>query len=389
MKRTHLLCGIDSFPFEELRNKRFALMANHTSVNKSGTNILSVLLQHHVRPTIIYSLEHGFFPVAQDMEAVSETPNLRGIPVVSLYGTGEHSLRPPTDSLELFDILLYDVQDIGSRYYTYLSSLMMMMPFLEERKKELIMLDRPNPIGGFVEGTPLQTHYRSFVGIAATPQRHGMTSGEIARYYYDDQHFTFSLFVEKLTGWNRNTYLDEYDYPWVPTSPNMPTVDTAVLYPGACLVEGTTLSEGRGTTQPFHLIGAPHYDPFELADQLTALSIPAVRFLPIRFRPAFQKHAATVCGGVYISVSDRHRFRPLRTFFAILTEMRKQHKTESFLREKSYEFVDKIPAIELLLGDIELINLFYQGGTYQEIDALLTNTEQLFEEHRSPFLLYR
>jgi len=237
MNKKSLLCGIDSFCFETLKNKKVALMVNHTTINKQGKTIIELMQKAGITPTLIYSLEHGFFPVAQDMEAVNETPSLFDIPIISLYGTSVNTLEPPADTLSKFDILIYDVQDIGSRYYTYLSSLMMMMPYLESEQKQLVILDRPNPIGGRVEGARLQPKYRSLVGIADTLQRHGLTSGEVATYYYKTQGFTFPISVEKLTGWSRISYLDEYDYPWIPTSPNMPTVDTAVLYPGGVLLK--------------------------------------------------------------------------------------------------------------------------------------------------------
>lgn len=364
-------------------------MVNHTTIDQSGKSIITKAIESGVKPALIYSLEHGFFPVAQDMEAVDEIPSLFNIPIISLYGTSVNTLEPPADTLSQFDTLIYDVQDIGSRYYTYLSSLMMMMPFLEKKQKELIILDRPNPIGGFVEGARLQPKYRSFVGIADTLQRHGMTSAEVATYYYKKEGFTFPIAVEKLIGWERESYLDEYDYPWIPTSPNMPTIDTAVLYPGGCLVEGTTLSEGRGTTQPFHLIGAPEFDEFILADTLSKLEIPGLQFLPMQFRPAFQKHTNTVCGGLYLTVTNRAKLRPLRAFIALLIAMRSMMKSGTFLRTKPYEFIDDIPAIELLLGHETLIELFTRGASYREIDIFLSSEEKRYKNAIASSLLYK
>lgn len=388
MVKKNLLCGIDSFSFDTLKTSKIALMVNHTTIDKKGKSIVSKMIETGLKPELIYSLEHGFFPVAQDMEAVSEAPSILNIPIFSLYGTTVETLEPPPETLTLFDTLIYDVQDVGSRYYTYLSSLMLIMPYLEKEQKKLIVLDRPNPIGGFVEGARLQPQYRSFVGIADTLQRHGMTSAEVALYYYKKQKFTFPLIVEELQGWSRNSYMDEYNYPWIPTSPNMPTVDTAIIYPGGCLVEGTTLSEGRGATQPFHLIGAPEFDPFSVAKQLTEAQIPGVHFLPIRFRPAFQKHAEKECGGVYISVTNRAIFRPLRAFITILLILRDNLKEGKFLREKPYEFIEDIPAIELLLGHKTLIELFNRGASQSEFDRFLSEEEKSYQTEIAPFLLY-
>ncbi|HSA32093.1 MAG TPA: DUF1343 domain-containing protein [bacterium] len=381
--------GIDRFDPATIGRGKVALIANHTAVDRAGRSTVEVLRDRGVKLSCIFSLEHGFFPVAQDMEAVRKEQKIRNIPVVPLYGDSAASLVPSSDLLDRFDTVLYDVQDIGSRYYTYLQSLSLFMDELSIRPKRLIVLDRLNPIGGdMVEGIPVQERYYSFVGRFPLPHRHGLTTGEAARCYYALKGYSFPFEVVPIEGWRRDSFADEYDLPWIPTSPNMPTLDTAILYPGGCLVEGTNLSEGRGTAFPFRVVGAPGIDPFKVTDELSALGLPGLRFLPLEFRPMFQKEAMKRCGGVYIDITDRRAVRPLRAYIALLSVFRGLLGDEGFFRVKPYEFVTDIPAIELLLGDTCLIDLFYKRAPLDEIDGYLAASEQNWLIARRPFLLY-
>ncbi len=381
--------GIDALDFSVLRGKRVALIANHTSVDKNGVSTLQLLLNNGVDVTALFSLEHGYFPVAQDMEPVGEENTLFSVSVYSLYGEDESSLNPDSGLFDLFDTVVYDVQDVGSRYYTYVQSLTIFMDHLEKKPKELIVLDRVNPIGGKqVEGAFIEEPYYSFVGRFPLLHRHGLTSAEIALYFYDTNGYTFPFQIVRAEGWERDSYFDNYDYPWIPTSPNMPTLDTAIVYPGGCLVEGTNLSEGRGTTAPFLLTGASGVDPFDLKNRLDKLELEGVVFTPMEFRPMFQKEKMNRCGGIYLSISDRRKFKPFRCYLAILNTFMQVCGIKDFFRKKAYEFVEDVPAIELLLGEKQLIDMFYRLAPIDEVDDYLSEREDKWRTISEPFHLY-
>ncbi|MGI6393863.1 MAG: exo-beta-N-acetylmuramidase NamZ domain-containing protein [bacterium] len=381
-----LFQGTDNFIFDSLKGRKTALIVNHTSIDKKGTSTVEKMISAGVQVVAIFSLEHGYFPVAQDMESVGKENKIKGIPVFSLYGDSAASLKPDPSFFDLFDVAVYDIQDIGSRYYTYLASLAMFMDELQSHPKELIILDRINPIGGTVEGALLDENlYKSFVGYFPLFHRHGLTSAEVALYYYKLRNYDFPLKIEYVTGWERFSFLDEYDYPWLPTSPNMPTLEAAILYPGGCLIEGTELSEGRGTTFPFQVVGAQGIDPFKLKKELDSKNISGITFIPLEFRPAFQKEAMKKCGGVYISLTDRFKVKPLRAYISIVQTFRKIVEGD-FFRSKPYEFIKDIPAIELLLGDKNLIEMFYNFADMKDIDEYLKKGEKeqgiIFEQFK-------
>ncbi|HOW52530.1 MAG TPA: DUF1343 domain-containing protein [bacterium] len=381
--------GIDRFDRALVGKENVALIANHTAVDRTGRATPAALRDAGLRLSCIFSLEHGYFPVAQDMEAVNKENRLFGVPIFSLYGATAASLAPDPTHLDRFDTVIYDVQDIGSRYYTYIQSLTLFMDELARRPKRLVILDRINPIDGItVEGSPLEERYASFVGRFPIPHRHGLTTGEAALFYHKLKGYTFPLEVVTVEGWRRDSFADDYDLPWIPTSPNMPTLDTALLYPGGCLIEGTNISEGRGTTAPFRIVGAPEIDPFELAEKLRTLELPGLRFLPLEFRPMFQKEAMKRCGGVYIDLTDRRAVRPLRAYIAILNAFRSILGDDGFFRMKPYEFVKDIPAIELLLGDRCLIDMFYKRAPLADIDEHLAAAESKWLTDRQEFLRY-
>jgi len=389
VSRATIRQGIDRFDRFLVGKERVALIANHTSIDRFGVPTVRILREAGVRLTCLFSLEHGYFPVAQDMEAVGKEQRVIGVPVFSLYGDSPASLTPSTALFDQFDTVIYDVQDIGSRYYTYLQSLTLFMDTLAAEPRRLIVLDRINPINGTtIEGSPLQMRYASFVGRFPLPHRHGLTTGEAARWYYRWKGYSFPFEVVTIEGWRRDTFADGYHLPWVPTSPNMPTIETAILYPGACLVEGTNLSEGRGTAFPFHVVGSPGVDPFVLCERLTTLDLPGVTFLPLEFRPMFQKHTSKRCGGVYLAIVNRTTFRPLRTFIAVIQTFREMLGDEGFFRTKPYEFVSDIPAIDLLLGDERLIALFREKASLSEIDCYLGEAEDRWLADRQQWLLY-
>ncbi|HSW60106.1 MAG TPA: DUF1343 domain-containing protein [bacterium] len=385
-----LFQGVDKFNFNSLKGRKTALIVNHTSVDRSGISTVEKMVASGVNVTAVFSLEHGYFPVAQDMESVGKENKIGNIPVFSLYGDSVHSLKPDPALFDMFDVAVYDIQDVGSRYYTYLASLAMFMDELHNHPKELIILDRINPIGGTVEGSLLDdTEFKSFVGYFPLFHRHGLTSAEVARYYHNLRKCDFPLKIETVTGWERDSFMDEYDYPWMPTSPNMPTVDAAILYPGGCLLEGTELSEGRGTTFPFQVAGFPGIDPFILKKELDKLKIEGITFIPLEFRPMFQKQAMRRCGGVYIALTDRSIVKPLRAYISIIHIFRKMIGETDFFRTKPYEFIEDIPAIDLLLGEKTLIDMFYNFATEKEIDEHLKKCEKRADEMFKQFKIYQ
>jgi len=286
------------------------------------------------------------------MEGVVDTQDpVTGLEVRSLYGSSASSLEPRADDLDGLDAILVDVPDIGCRYYTFAATMDGVMAACERSSVEVVVLDRPNPIGGVHrEGGRVHQGFESFVSGLPTPVRHGLTLGEIALLLHRERYPETALTVVRCRGWMRESWLDRTGLPWVPPSPNMPTLETAAVYPGMCLVEATTLSEGRGTTRPFHVVGAPGIDSGVLVERLSRAAGPGIGFRPAAFRPMFGKHAGSVCHGVELHVDDREVLEPLRLGLTVLKVIA-DHFPEVFAwRREPYEFVSDIPAIDLLTG---------------------------------------
>jgi uncharacterized protein YbbC (DUF1343 family) len=338
----------------------------------------------------LFGPEHGVRGDAQDMISVDTATDTRsGLPVHSLYGSTEASLTPTPEMLAEVDVVVYDVQDIGSRYYTFVWTMVLAMRACAKAGKAFVVLDRPNPIGGSqIEGGAIAPRFESFVGLVSCPNRHGLTAGEIARWRHAVEKLDLDLAVISMRGWRRDTRFEHTGLPWVMPSPNMPTCDTALVYPGMCLVEGTELSEGRGTTRPFELAGAPWIDGHRLASDLAAMQLPGALFRPVVFTPMFQKHAGKPCGGVQIHVTHPETFRPYRTGVAFLKACHDQAPDQFRWRERAYEFVDKIPAIDLLAGSAALREGIEAGASLDDLAARWPRDEGAFAEERAQYLLY-
>lgn len=298
----------------------------------------------------LFGPQHGFGGTTQDnmIEWDGFVHPRLGIPVHSLYG--EH--REPTDGmLAGLDVLLVDLVDVGARYYTFIWTLLLCMRACARNGIEVVVCDRPNPLNGeTVEGEPQRADHLSFVGLHPVPVRHAMTIGELAGLFRREQVPDCRLTVLPMDGWDRGMWFDETGLPWLMPSPNMPTLDTAIVYPGMCLFEGTNVSEGRGTTRPFEMFGAPWIDGHALCRRLERLGLPGCRFREIAFEPTFQKHAREVCGGAQLHVTDRERFLPLRTGIEILTLIREMQPDRFAWKAPPYEYeYGKLP-IEILLG---------------------------------------
>jgi uncharacterized protein YbbC (DUF1343 family) len=377
--------------FIRFGGQRVGLVVHPASVDAKLRHAVELFAASNgVRLTTVFGPEHGLLGEAQDLIGVRDGKDpLSGVRAVSLYGATVDSLRPTADQLAGLDVLVIDLQDVGSRYYTFPTTMLYCLEVAAKVGLRCIVLDRPNPIGGdAIEGPVLRPGFESFVGAHPIPIRHGLTIGEMARLYQAERKIDVELEVIPCEGLTRDMDWDTTGLPWVMPSPNMPTVDTAFVYPGQCLIEGTNLSEGRGTTRPFELCGAPGVDARRVAEKLNEQCMPGVIFRPSWFQPTFQKEADKLCGGVQVHVTDRRAFRPVATGVAVLGELR-HAAGESFVwRTEPYEFVSNPIAIDLLFGSSDERLALEQ--THNAIDFALKwqREEQEFTERRRPFLLY-
>jgi uncharacterized protein YbbC (DUF1343 family) len=338
----------------------------------------------------LFGPEHGVRGDAQYMKSVGSERDARtGVPAFSLYGETAESLRPAASQLAGLDLLVFDVQDVGARYYTYQATMLLCMEAAAAAGVGFLVLDRPNPIGGIaVEGPALRRGFESFCGLHDLAVRHGMTVGELARLFRAERRLELELDVIPCDGWRRGMGHRETGLPWVIPSPNMPTPETALVYPGMCLLEGTNLSEGRGTTLPFELFGAPWLDGQRLADALAADRLPGVRFRPASFVPTWDKHAGVRCHGVQLHVVDAEAFRPFRTGLACVARAREQAPRAFRWRTEPYEFVERVPAFDLLCGSAREREAIEAGASPGALFAHLGSEERSFSRRRASYLAY-
>jgi uncharacterized protein YbbC (DUF1343 family) len=340
------------------------------------------------RLAALFGPQHGARGEKQDNMIESETyrdPDTQ-LPVFSLYG----ETRCPTEEmLRDIDVLLFDLQDVGTRVYTFISTMAYCMEACARFGKRFIVLDRPNPINGVqVEGNLLEREFTSFVGRYPIPMRHGMTVGELALLFNKEFGIGCALTVVPVEGWKREMWFDETGLPWVLPSPNLPTIDSAVVYPGMVLVEGTRLSEGRGTTRPFEFIGAPYISARRFAEYLNDLRLPGVIFRATHFQPTFQKWAGTMCGGAQVHVLDRMAFEPCLAGTSTIAAAKALYPESFAWREPPYEYeYTKLP-IEILCGGKGLPQLMNAGAKPAEIRAYWQRDIAQFLEQRKPYLLY-
>lgn len=380
--------GIDNLLHapELLRGKRIGAVLHQASRSSDGRTTLEALSQSNI--TALFGPEHGIATVAQDMEGVRDARDAqRNLPVYSLYGDSFASLKPTRAMCDTVDAFVIDLQDIGCRYYTYIYTMAFCMQAAHDFGKSVIVCDRPNPINGVdLEGRMIDDGFHSFVGIYDLPVRHGMTIGELARYFNDVCGIGCDLKVIPMAGWRREMFWDETGLQWVNPSPNMRSLTAALLYPGICLLEGTNVSEGRGTDTPFEVCGAPWIDGTALASDMNSLTLPGIQFSPISFTPTFQKHAGKRCGGVQFTITDRKTFKPYSTGLALVCAL-STHPQFQWRTEK-YEFVEHIPAIDLLTGNADLRSHLSRGATWPELQGLANSPSQKFCTARTQFLLY-
>lgn len=388
-RSSHVLPGIevlirDFLPL--IQEARVGLVAGPASIDPALNNIIDRLQAcEDVRLTALYAAEHGVRGDAQAGEVVlDETDPTTGLPVFSLYGEQK---KPTAEMLENIDVLIVDLTDAGCRYWTFLYTMAYCLQAAKEHGKRIIVLDRPNPISGeAVEGNILDPDFSSFVGLYPIPMRTGLTMGEAANLFNDEFGIGADLHVVPCHGWQRDMWFDATGLPFVPPSPNMPTLDTLTLYPGTCLFEGTTLSEGRGTTRPFEFIGAPWLDAKQLADALNERQLPGVAFRPVYFVPTFSKHKGEQCSGVQVHITEHAAVHAVTVGLHLLQAVREQSPSDFSwrppYREGGRHFID------LLAGSDELRQAIDAG---EEPDAILQRWEperKAFEEIRQKYLLY-
>lgn len=374
-----------------LLGKRVGLVCHAASVDRAVRHITTRCVEAGVNVVRCFGPEHGIWSDLQDMIAADDDREpVTGAPVVSLYGADEASLSPSRAQLDGIDLLVIDLQDVGARYYTYVYTAALCARAAGEAGVPVLLLDRPNPIGGVqVEGGLQGDAFRSFVGMWPLPHRHGLTVGEVVRVISAREGFRGTIDIHTVEGWTRDQYFEETGLPWVQPSPNMPTVETAVVYPGGCLFEGTNMSEGRGTTRPFELVGAGYIDdPFRLVSALEEAPLTGVDFRPVFFQPTFHKFGRETIGGVGIHVRDRSAFQPLRCGLHILATVRRLWGDAFQWRTEVYEFVQDRLAIDLLFGDDTTRGVIDGGGDVDAVWQRWAEEARAFEIERRPHLLY-
>jgi uncharacterized protein YbbC (DUF1343 family) len=376
------------FDKQLLRGRTIGLVANPASIDAEFRHVSARAEAGGVRIGALFGPQHGFRSDLQ--ENMIESPHAedarRRVPVYSLYS---ETREPTAKMLAGLDALVIDLQDVGTRIYTYIYTMANCLVAARKHGVPVIVCDRPNPIGGVaVEGPMLVAGFESFVGQYPIPMRHGMTIGELARLF--NEHFGLGAKLEVVTmlGWAREQHFDATGLPWVLPSPNIPTLDSAIVYPGTVLLEGTNVSEGRGTTRPFEIVGAPWIDPEAYAADLNARGLPGVRFRPALFEPTFHKHAGTPCGGCQIHVTDRVAFRAVDTGVAVIDAARRAGPERFAWRNPPYEYEHTKWPIDILYGSARLREGLEQGVGMAEISRAAEAETRAFLPIREKFLLY-
>ncbi|HQJ74760.1 MAG TPA: DUF1343 domain-containing protein [Bacteroidota bacterium] len=400
-KNIKVKLGIEEFienHLDLIKGKNIGIITNHTGKLPDGRHIVDILNGNKdFKIKALFGPEHGIRGDAPDGKSLSHTTDEKtGIPVYSLYGTGNN--KPTKEMLKDIDVLIYDIQDIGARFYTFQSTLFLCMEAAAEEKIKFIVLDRPNPITGIrIEGAVLDDSLKSFVGLHKIPVVHGLTIGELAKLVNEEGWLNngvkADLIVIKMKGWKRNMWYDDTGLPWVKPSPNMMNMNTAIVYPGLCFIEGTNVSEGRGTSNPFEIIGAPFIDKDQFAKTLNSYKLKGVEFEPIKFTPTDilrvtvdPKYDSIECNGIFIHIKDRNKFEPIKTGLYILYTLKKLYskdfKWRSPSRSTSKYFID------LLAGTKDVRLLIDEGKKPEEIMKRWEKDLQKYNKIRKKYLLY-
>ncbi len=385
-------CGLDRLagePVRAYRGARVGLIANPASIDCRFQHAADRFAAcTDFRLTALFGPQHGAKADKQDnmIETEDAVDDHLRIPVYSLYGRHR---KPTNEMLKNVDILFCDLFDIGARAYTFLWTMALALEACAENRRKFVVLDRPNPIGGIqVEGNVLDPRFGSFIGLYPIPMRHGMTLGELATFLNFEFAIGADLDVIEVEGWGRECWLDQTGLPWIMPSPNMATLATATVYPGTVLIEGSNLSEGRGTTHPFELVGAPYVDPYPFAGYLNALHLPGVWFRPAWFRPVFDKWQQRLCGGVQLHVTDRETFHPYQAGLAILRAAIELHPKEFSWRKPPFEYEDEKLPIDILAGTDNIRRALEAGTDLAGIERCWQPGLQAFRDARARYLRY-
>jgi uncharacterized protein YbbC (DUF1343 family) len=377
------------FDRQLLKSRTVGLVVNPASINARFEHAIDRAEQSGVTVGAIFGPQHGFRSDVQEnmIESDHARDARRQIPIYSLYS---ETREPTAEMLTGLDALVVDLQDVGTRIYTYIYTMANCLRAARTHELPIVVCDRPNPIGGVdVEGPMLEPGFESFVGQFPIPMRHGMTIGELAALFNEHFGIGAKLEVVEMPHWSRDNYFDDTKLPWVLPSPNIPTLDSAIVYPGTVLFEGTNVSEGRGTTRPFELVGAPWVDPEPFAARLNARGLEGVYFRPAMFEPTFHKHAKTLCGGCQIHVLDRRTFRPVETGVALVDAFRAANPRAFAWREPPYEYEHTLAPIDILYGSSALREGLERGTTAADLAASWMPDVERFLDVREKFLLYR
>ncbi len=379
-----------STAYKKYRGQRLGVLCNQASVDRNLRHISELILNKKLglNVTCFVGPQHGIRGEKQDnmVESQDFVDSITRLPVFSLYGS---SRVPTMDLLHKIDTFVVDLQDIGSRVYTFMYTLANTMRAAKEHGKKVVVLDRPNPVGGnLIEGNVLEQEFASFVGQFPICVRHGLTMGEIANLFNEAFNIGCDLEVVPLKGWKRENYGDSWGRDWVPPSPNIPNLTSAIIFSGMVFFEGTNISEGRGTTRPFEWIGAPYVQPDRLAKEMNQLKLPGVYFRPIFFQPSYQKHKDTICGGVQIHVSQRKTFNAFRTGLYLLERIATMHPGDFQWKKPPYEYeYDRMP-IDLIAGTAKIREAIDQGKGVREIEKEFSQQLKVFAKVRKQYLLY-
>lgn len=372
-----------------LKNQRVGLICNQASVNHKFEHAADLFFENSdINLTALFGPQHGIRGDVQDnmVETSHTTDKKTGLPVYSLYS---ETREPTEEMLKDVDALVFDLQDVGCRVYTFIYTMANAMRACAKFDKKFIVLDRPNPCNGMtVEGNLLEKGHESFVGLFPIPMRHGLTAGELSLLFNREFAIGCDLEVVSMDGWERNLFYDETDCPWVIPSPNMPTVDTTIVFPGTVMFEGTKVSEGRGTTRPFEIIGAPFIDGDEYAQALKQLNLPGVIFRPTSFLPTFQKHKDTVCSGVFLHIVERNVFEPVLTGVALVKTAFDLYTEKFEWKDTPYEYEFERNPFDVINGTTRIRKFIEQGETLENIKLSWEQDVIDFSNLRRQFLLY-
>lgn len=373
-----------------LKGSRFGLLMNQASVDSRLRYTCDLLAERFPgQPASLFSPQHGLWCEEQDnmIETGHSIYGPLGIPIHSLYS---ETRRPTPEMLQGLDCLVVDLQDVGTRVYTFIWTVLHCLEACADAGIPVVVLDRPNPLGGQIcEGPILQKGFESFIGLAAIPMRHALTIGEMALLTNDMLQIGVEIHVIPVQGWSRKMYFPETGCPWVAPSPNMPRMETAVVYPGQVLIEGTTLSEGRGTTAPFELVGAPYIEPQRLAKALAAYPTPGLTIRPVRFLPTFNKWANVSCGGIALHYTDAREVRSYTTTVALFACLRNLYPTKFTWLSPPYEYEEVHMPIDILSGSSRLRETLDSGGTSpDDVAGLAEFDAEAWWEQTQPYQLY-